>query len=200
MIYVDPITKKPIEYSSNDAFVIRTKTQYHKKRPHRYYAAADIAVAIKEFYDLELPDTYVKYLSKVPKDNLNHDGELIFRMKGYLPNIKAARLKLGRQAINYRTVAVLNLIHCPETLARKFQGIDLASFPLVYAAWSKSRVVYCLMAYFLSLPQEEKNEILLKGHELLNKEKLASGDDPLNQIPVSVEVIAPKLNEDETLL
>jgi hypothetical protein len=174
--HVDAITKKPIQYDENSIFVIYLKGGYHKKRPIRFFTHAHVREALDFFYALDVPLTKRKYFMIHHKDHLSEsEGKLIYNMKGYYPNAGELKLKLGRHLVSYRYRPTLNLVKTPETLAKKIDMFDFSTLPVKHEKWSKTKLVYCLLAYFFSLNEQDRYELMDKSFKLFTAEKLQSG-------------------------
>jgi hypothetical protein len=200
MIYVDQITKKPIEYNENNVFMIYTKGGYHKKKLIRIFPCARVEEALKFFYDLEITKNHRKYLVKELKDSLGESkGETILSMKGYFPNTKALKLKIGQNLYAYEKIATLNLVHTPITLARKLNLFDLETLPMMHEKWSKSKIVYALLSYIFSIPENERNELMKKAYRAYILDKLSSGASDPKELKEYSEVVTALNNDDDIL-
>lgn len=179
LVYIDNVTKKPIFYTENTVFVIYLKSYYHKKRPLRYYQNNELSDALKFFYDLEIPSDYTKYFFKIEKDQLGEsDGEKIYLMKGFLPKVKDGVNvnAVEGKGYSYKKVIGVNLSQTPETMQKKLNGIDLKKLPAIRERWTRTKIVYCLLAYYLHLEEGEAKDNLLKiGYKKWMLEKLESG-------------------------
>jgi len=202
MIYLDEITKKPIEYNENDFFCIYVKGGYHKKRLMRAFSHERISEALKFFYDLEITKNHRKHFVRQSKDSLGEShGEVIYNMKGYFPNANALKLKLGRNVYSYKKIATLNLIHTPITLAKKLSLFDLDTLPPMQEAWSKSKLVYCLLSYIFSISEKDRNEIMRKAYRAYVLDKLESGGQESKDISEFKEIVASQnfIDDDDML-
>jgi len=174
--HVDKNTLKPIEYFEESIFVIYTKGGYHKKRALRFFTSDKIIDALEFFYGLEVPVNQRKYLMIHHRDHLaENEGKMIYNMKGYYPNAKELKLKLGRHMVSYRYKATLNLVKTPESIAKKLALVDFSKLPVKHEKWSKTKLIYCLLSYFFSLNDAEKHELMDKAFRLYTSEKLQSG-------------------------
>lgn len=195
MTYVDKFTGRPIEYDKNSVFVIYLKGSYRKKRPIKYFTCERIEEAFKTFYDLDIATNQRKYLKLHHKDHMSEqDGETIYSMKGYLPQTMTPKIKMGNGMISYRKIATINMIHTPITLAKKIHAVDFDSFPLINEKWTKTKLAYCLFAYFFDLPIEERNKLLARAHKLYVSEKVESGGNETDAL-IFKEIIALKKGE-----
>jgi hypothetical protein len=178
LTFIDPISKKPIEYDDNTIFGIYTKAKWGRKYPRRFFESSRISEALKEFYNLDVPISHRKHLMMFPsKEEVNlKSGTLLLSMEGYLPNIRDFQLDVTtpKKSHEYRKVATLNLINTPEAIAIKLRGLDFSKFPLVSERWTQTKVVYSLLSYFLSLNDEDKNELIRKAFYCYLQDKLAS--------------------------
>lgn len=178
MTFIDPISKKPIEYTDSSIIGIYTKTKWGRKYPRRFFEATKLPEAVKEFYNLDIPLNYRKHLIIFPsKEEVNlKSGTLLLSMQGFLPNIREFQLDVTtpKKSHEYRKVATLNLINTPEAIAIKLRGLDFSKFPLVSERWTQTKVVYSLLSYFLSLNDEDKNELIRKAFYCYLQDKLAS--------------------------
>lgn len=194
MIYRDPVTRKPIDYSETSVFIIFIRGRYHKKRAIKYFAYTNIQDALDFYYQYEIPETYYKYLHLNTKDDLSErGGEVIFKMKGHLPSTKELKLKLAKRSVAYEKVPTLNLIHTPMSLAKKLKIYDFSRLPVVHEAWTKTRLVYCLMSYFFSLSHDEQSKLMEIAYPLYLSEKLMSGGriDESNKM---VEIVSNEID------
>jgi hypothetical protein len=183
--FTDKITLKPIEYSEESIFVIYTKGGYHKKRALRFFTSDKVSEALEFFYSLEVPINQRKYLMIHHRDHLaESEGKMVYNMKGYYPNAKELKLKLGRHLVSYRYRPTLNLVKTPESLAKKLSLVDFSKLPVKHEKWSKTKLIYCLLSYFFSLNDFEKYELMDKAFSLYTSEKLESGgkEDEANDL------------------
>jgi hypothetical protein len=195
-IYVDKVTHKPIEYTDDSVFVIYSKGGYHKKRLERIFTADKVEEAFDFFYKMQVPMTQRKHLCIHHKDMmLPHEGKVILNMKGYFPTNIGIGFTHGRARSTYRHSPTLNLIKTPETIAIKLRMIDFTTFPYIHEKWTKTKLMYCLLAYFFSLNQEEKTTLLEKAFRLYASEKLASGGN----IEEATELKARTMNDFDDL-
>lgn len=175
-IFIDKVTKRPIHYAEDSIFVLAVKGGYKKKRIIKYFKSKEIEQAFTSFYDLEIPKNQKKYLYQVSESSMDiKSGELIYRMNGYLSNGKSYNFRTGIKAHSYRRIPTINLIHTPESLAKKMDLLDLDSFPITSERWSKTKISYCLWCFFLALDKKKQCDLLEKAFNLLILEKLESG-------------------------
>lgn len=176
MIYRDPVTKRPIDYNETSVFIVFIRGKYHKKRAIKYFPHDQIQDALNFYYQYEIPETHYKYLQIHHKDDLREkSGDVIFKMKGFLPSTKEIKLKLAKRSVAYKKVSTINLIHTPISLAKKLKFYDFSKLPVVHEAWTKTRFVYCLLSYFFSLTPIEQHAMMEKAYKLYIAEKLLSG-------------------------
>jgi len=175
--YVDKITHKKINFEDSTVFAIYTRVRNGKKILAKFYRAHDVDKAFNEFYALDISDNHRKYLQKhLPNRLLAHEGEVLISMKGYAPNPLSLRMKVGRKLLAYKKVATLNLINTPVAIAIKLRALDMRTLPLIPEKWTQTKVLYCMLSYVLSLPEEERNEVLKKAFLAYTADKLASGE------------------------
>lgn len=177
MIYIDKVTKKPIEYNEQNILAIYVKVRNGTRRLRKFYQVNAIENAFSDFYDLEVPDTHRKILCMhSPNRMLSSQGTILLSMKGYSPSPQSLSLvSKDNRRISYKKVPTLNLINTPETLAIKIRSLDLSSLPLIPEKWTQSKVMYALLSWFFSLDQNDRNEVLKRAFPLYLNEKLSSG-------------------------
>ena len=141
MIYIDKITKKPIEYNEQNILAIYVKVRNGTRRLRKFYQVNAIENAFSDFYDLEVPDTHRKILCMhSPNRMLSSQGTILLSMKGYSPSPQSLSLvSKDNRRISYKKVPTLNLINTPETLAIKIRSLDLSSLPLIPEKWTQSK-------------------------------------------------------------
>jgi len=190
--YTDSVTQKTITYTDNDFFVIKTRAGFNSKATHKVFSAASIDAAVKEFYALVVTDTYYKYLFQVPEGKKSSEDTLIFRMKGQVSKQSLENLiiknKIPKNKMEFCSIAVLN--NCPAQLASELNKENFLEYPASISRWTKVKLIYTLLAYFVSLPQEEKNKILYIGDRELIKHKELSGYSLQDDSLIKVEVIS----------
>ena len=190
-LYIDPITQKSISYYDNDVFIIKTRHGFNKKMVKKIFQGEQIEQAIKEFYALIVKQGAYKYLFQVANDKYGQEGELIFRMKGEVTNLPLdnVRLKSTQVKTEFKFESIGTLTKCPKTLSDLLAREDFTAYPASISRWTNSKLFYCLIAYFLSLPWEEKIKILKDSEKLLFAHKQASGYNLEEENKIKVDVV-----------
>lgn len=176
MQYLDNFTKRPIEYSKDDVFIIAIKGSYRKKRHIKYFTADKIDEAFKSFYDLDVSINQRKYLLVLNRDSFgSSEGKTIYSMKGYLPSSGTIKLKLGNGMISYQKTATINMVHTPISLAKKIDAIDFDQFPVINEKWTKTKLAYVLFSWLVNQRKETIQSFLADAYRFYISEKLESG-------------------------
>jgi hypothetical protein len=188
--YQDVITKKTVVFNEDDYFVIKTRSGFNKKIVKRVFSHDKVDEAFKEFYSMPISKTYYKYLFIVPKNNPDSEKSLVLRMKGELSKFEVDNFHLKNKRVKGKMQysSIGSLTRCPVSLSHALASEDFANYPSSMFKWTNQKIVYALLAYLFSLPNEQKRQLLMEADKELFRHKELSGYpiDELNSIKVDV--------------
>jgi hypothetical protein len=188
--YTDKITQKVITYKDTSLFTIETRSKFNARIVKKVFQSSDIQQALDEFYALIIADGHYKYLYMRPLDK-SESETLILRMKGYASQVAIEKIVLrdDRPKGKMKTASIANLTSCPLSLANKLASDDRDQYPVSISRWSTSKLVYSLLAYVMSLPNEEKLKVLREADRQLLIHKELSGFSLEEESLIKVDVV-----------
>lgn len=188
--FTDSITQKVITYKDTSLFTIETRSKFNSRVVKKVFQSSDIQQALDEFYGMIVSEGHYKYLFMRPLDKAEKET-LILRMKGYASRVAIENmvLKDKRPKGKMSTMSIANLTNCPASLANKLSSEDFDQYPVSISRWTTSKIVYSLLAYAMSLPQEEKLKLLREADKQLLIHKELSGYSIEQESLVKVEVV-----------
>jgi hypothetical protein len=188
--FTDKITQKVITYKDTSLFTIETRSKYNSRVVKKVFQSSDIQQALDEFYDLVVASGHYKYFYMRPLDK-SESETLILRMKGYSSQVAVENmvLKEKRPKGKMSTVSIANLTNCPASLANKLSSEDFDQYPVSISRWTTSKIVYSLLAYAMSLPQEEKLKLLREADKQLLIHKELSGFSIEEESLIKVDLV-----------
>lgn len=157
--YTDPTTKCVIEFSKNTTLAIYLKKKSAPRILYKTFPSSSAEKAFKEFYDLNIPKGVTKYLYQEHLLGHEIDRHKIIHINGFLEQEETENLTRGN--IDYAYKRDFRVDHLPLSLiADLLQSCvnDITDLKV-----TKNKLIQLIIAYYLSLPLDEKNKVLAKG-------------------------------------
>lgn len=188
--YTDKITQKVVVYKDDSLFTLETRSKFNSRVVKKVFSAEDIEKAFSEFYAIVIPEGHYKYLYMRP---LNKDEKetLILRMRGYASQVAIENIVLKDKTPKNKmsTVSIANLTSCPASLAHMLASEDFDQYPASISRWSYSKIVYALLSYLMSLPENEKMAVLREGDKQYILHREMSGYNLEQESLIKVDVV-----------
>lgn len=193
--FTDPVTQKTISYEDNDLFIIKTRMGKNKRIVKRIFQAVDVARAFSEFYAFPTPPKCLKYLFQVtPQHKQHEEGTILLRFRNqseaFLEREDTnVRLRYIKPKFHMRVKSIANLMACPVSMFLELEKLNEKDFPTSTHKWTRVKMIYALIAHFLSLSKEEQYNLLIVADKELLKHKELSGYPVEEDNMIKVDVV-----------